>query len=111
MMVVNFTASASTDNKMHLHSVNWKKYNKVVRSHQTRIVNAIQESRWNKAKALQRLFTHFFSSKAIAVRRVKENLGKRTAGLDWETWFIPDLIHNPRSKCRSAPTVIELKEA
>ncbi|SPR13519.1 hypothetical protein [Orientia tsutsugamushi] len=38
MMVVNFTASASTDNKMHLHSINWKKCNKVVRSHQTCIV-------------------------------------------------------------------------
>ncbi|SPR09920.1 reverse transcriptase [Orientia tsutsugamushi] len=70
MMVVNFTASASTDNKIHWRSINWKKCNKVVRSHQMRIVKAIQESRWNKAKALQRLLTHSFSGKAIAVRRV-----------------------------------------
>ncbi|WP_219928649.1 hypothetical protein [Orientia tsutsugamushi] len=41
MMVVNFTASASNDNKIHWHSINWKKCNKVVRSHQMRIVKAI----------------------------------------------------------------------
>lgn len=91
MMVVNFTASASTDNKIHWHNINCKKYNKVVKSYQTRIVKAIQESRWNKVKALQRLLTNSFSCKAIAVRRVIENRGKRTAGVDGETWSTPDL--------------------
>ncbi|BAG41194.1 reverse transcriptase N-terminal domain-containing protein [Orientia tsutsugamushi] len=73
MMVVNFIASTSTDNKIHLQSINWKKCNKVIRSHQTHIVKAIQESRWNRVKALQRLLTHSFSGKTIAVRRVTEN--------------------------------------
>lgn len=107
----NFTASTSTDNKIHLQSINWKKCNKVIRSHQTHIIKAIQESRWNRVKALQRLLTHSFSGKTIAVRRVTENWGKRTANIDWETWSTPDFIHNPRSKCNTGSTEIELKEA
>ncbi len=67
MMVINFTASASTDNKIHWHSINLKKCNKVVKNHRTRIVNAIQESRWNKAKALQCLLTH--------IKPVQQKLG------------------------------------
>ncbi|WP_231966319.1 reverse transcriptase N-terminal domain-containing protein [Orientia tsutsugamushi] len=56
-----------------MQSINWKKCNKVIRSHQTHIIKAIQESRWNRVKALQRLLTHSFSGKTIAVRRVTEN--------------------------------------
>jgi RNA-directed DNA polymerase len=44
-----------------------------------------------KVKALQRLLTHSFSGKALAVRRVTENRGKRTAGVDGATWSTPDL--------------------
>jgi hypothetical protein len=34
--------------------------------------------RWGKVKALQRLLTCSFSGKALAVKRVTENKGKRT---------------------------------
>lgn len=67
------------------------KSNKIVRSHQARIVKATKEGRWGKVKALQRLLTHSFSGKALAVRRVTENRGKRTAGVDGTTWSNPDL--------------------
>ena len=40
-------------------------------------------------KALQRLLTHSFSGKALAVRRVTENDGKKTAGVDGELWNTP----------------------
>ncbi|WP_410521693.1 group II intron reverse transcriptase/maturase [Candidatus Tisiphia endosymbiont of Oplodontha viridula] len=66
--------------------MNWCQCNKVVKSHQMRIVKATKEGRWGKVKALQRLLTHSFSGKAIAVRRVIENRGKRTAGVDGEIW-------------------------
>src|SRR5260370_41185766 len=50
---------------------------------------ATQEKRWNKVKALQRLLTHSFSGKALAVRRVTENQGKNTPGVDQITWNTP----------------------
>ena len=50
------------------------------------MVKAIQEGRWGKVKALQHLLTHSFSAKALAVRRVTENSGKRTPGVDGEIW-------------------------
>ena len=40
-------------------------------------------------RALQRLLTHSYSGKALAVKRVTENRGKRTAGVDGETWTTP----------------------
>lgn len=56
---------------------------------QARIVKAKQEGRWGKVKALQRLLTHSFSGKALAVKRVTENQGKRTPGVDGEIWNSP----------------------
>ena len=53
-----------------------------VRRLQARIVKATQEGRWGKVKALQRLLTCSFSGKALAVKRVTENQGKRTPGVD-----------------------------
>jgi RNA-directed DNA polymerase len=37
-------------------------------------------------KALQHLLTHSFSAKVLAVKRVTENQGKRTPGVDGELW-------------------------
>ena len=42
------------------------------------LCKATKEKRWGKVKALQRLLTHSFSGKALAVRRVTENNGKNT---------------------------------
>ncbi len=42
-----------------------------------------------KVKALQRLLTRSFSGKALAVRRVTENQGKNTPGVDKVTWNTP----------------------
>ncbi len=54
-----------------------------------RIAKAIREGRWNKAKALQWLLTHSFYGKVLAIRRVTESQGKRTAGVDGEKWSTP----------------------
>lgn len=56
---------------------------------QTRIVKATQQGRWGKVKALQRLLTHSFGGKALAVKRVSENTGQRAAGVDGERWSTP----------------------
>jgi RNA-directed DNA polymerase len=80
-------ASFPPDNEWH--SINWRKVNQEGRRLQARIVKATQEKRWGKVKALQRLLTHSFSGKALAVRRVTENQGKRTPGVDGEIWNTP----------------------
>jgi RNA-directed DNA polymerase len=72
------------------HDIAWHKATRAVKRLQTRIVKAIQEGRWGKVKALQRLLTRSFSGKALAVRRVTENQGKRTAGVDGVLWTTPE---------------------
>ena len=71
------------------HQIDWYRAHQEVRRLQARIVKATQEGRWGKVQALQRLLTRSFSGKALAVKRVTENQGKRTPGVDGETWDTP----------------------
>ena len=72
------------------HHIDWAKCHKQTRKLQARIVKATQEGRWGKVKVLQRLLTISFSGKAIAVKRVTENTGKNTPGVDGQTWPTPE---------------------
>src|SRR5947209_17987195 len=72
------------------HQINWRQAERNVRRLQTRITQATLQGKWGKVKALQRLLTHSFSGKALAVRRVTENTGKRTTGVDGQTWKTPE---------------------
>src|SRR5258708_37060226 len=69
--------------------INWADVQRQVRRLQTRIVKSTQAGRHNKAKALQWLLTHSFSGRALAVKRVTDNKGKRTPGVDGRTWQTP----------------------
>lgn len=69
--------------------IDWKQAERVVDRLQARIVKATHEGRWNKVRALQHLLTHSRSGKLLAVKRVSENRGKRTPGVDGETWSTP----------------------
>ena len=69
--------------------INWADVQRHVRRLQTRIVKSTQAGRHNKAKALQWLLTHSFSGKALAVKRVTENKGKNTPGVDKVIWKTP----------------------
>ncbi len=69
--------------------INWHKVTSHVHRLQTRIAKATQERRWGKVQALQRLLTHSYSGKALAVKRVTDNRGKRTAGVDKVLWSSP----------------------
>lgn len=69
--------------------INWAELQDRVRRLQARIVKATQIGRHNKVKALQWLLTHSFSGKALAVKRVTENKGKNTPGVDKVTWKTP----------------------
>jgi RNA-directed DNA polymerase len=67
----------------------WSQIEAEVRRLQMRIAKAVRESRWGKAKALQRLLTRSHSGKMLAVKRVTENRGKRTPGVDGKVWLFP----------------------
>jgi RNA-directed DNA polymerase len=72
------------------YAINWQAINRNVRRLQVRIVQATKESRWGRVQALQRLLTHSYSGKVLAVRRVTENNGKKTPGVDQEIWDTPE---------------------
>lgn len=82
------------------NDVDWDKVHRQVRRLQARIVKATQEGKHNKVKALQWLLTHSFSGKALAVKRVTENRGKNTPGVDKETWTTPGAKTNAISSMR-----------
>ena len=71
------------------HSINWNEVQTNVNRLQVRLVKAVKENRWNKVKALQHLLTRSFSGQAMAVKRVTENTGKKTAGVDNQLWDSP----------------------
>src|SRR6202140_1880603 len=72
------------------YATNWQAINRNVRRLQVRIVQATKESRWGKVRALQHLLTHSYSGKVLAVRRVTENNGKKTPGVDQIIWETPE---------------------
>jgi RNA-directed DNA polymerase len=82
-------ACAPSEREVNWNRIDWAKANQNVKRLQVRIVKATQEGRWGKVKALQRLLTRSYSGKVLAVRRVTENRGKKTARVDGETWDTP----------------------
>lgn len=89
-MSVAITTCASSDKAVDWHSIDWGRVHYHVRRLQARIVKATQNGRWNKVKALQHLLIRSYSGKALAVKRVTENRGRRTPGVDKETWSTPN---------------------
>jgi RNA-directed DNA polymerase len=87
------TVCASPDNATAWEQIDWTHCERNVRRLQARIVKATQEKRWNKVKALQRLLTCSFSGKALSVKRVTDNQGKRTPGVDGKIWSTPASKH------------------
>ena len=88
-MTVALAAGAASHGDVDWHTLDWPQVHETVRRLQARIVKATLAGRWGKVKALQRLLTHSFSAKALAVKRVTENHGKRTPGIDGQTWSTP----------------------
>ena len=84
------TVGAISNEAAEWFAIDWPSVYRNVRRLQVRIVKARKENRWNKVKALQRLLTHSYSGKVLAVRRVTENNGKRTPGVDRIIWKTPE---------------------
>lgn len=70
-------------------SIDWSNVNRNVRQLQVRIAKAEREGRIGKVRSLQRILTRSFGGRASAVKRVTENKGKDTPGVDGELWSTP----------------------
>ncbi len=84
------TGSALSGAPDNWFAIDWRVVERNVRGTQIRIAKATLEGNWRRVKALQRMLTRSFSAKALAVKRVTENQGKRTAGVDRELWDSPE---------------------
>ena len=85
---MNATACAPDDVclKQGRFQFDWERHRDNVKKLQVRIVKAQKKRRYNKVKVLQRLLTHSFSARILAVKRVTENRGKKTPGIDGILW-------------------------
>jgi RNA-directed DNA polymerase len=79
-------AGAPSTRRTLWKAIIWSTVEYEVRRLQLRIAKAIKLGRLDKAKALQWLLTHSFYGKLLAVRRVTQNSGKRTPGVDEVVW-------------------------
>lgn len=82
-------ASASFDGMTNWHDLDWARIQQTVRKTQLKIAQATRGGDWRRVKRLQRQLTHSFYGRCLAVRRVTENRGRKTPGVDGETWGTP----------------------
>ena len=85
------TSEDSTDRELarQWNHFPWDKAHLYVNRLQTRIAKAVKEGKTRLAKRLQYILTHSYFAKALAVKKVTENKGKRTAGVDGVRWRTP----------------------
>src|SRR5271169_2010602 len=88
-MNVDSSMCASSGQTAHWEQIDWAECERQVGRLQARIVKATRAGRWGKVQTLQRLLTHSFSGKALAVKRVTDNQGRRTPGVDSVSWTTP----------------------
>lgn len=84
MMVINDASAPIT--KIEWSTIDWFIVELQVRQLQFRIAKAVRKGRHNKAKALQWLLTHSYYAKLLAIKRVTQNRGSKTAGVDRVLW-------------------------
>lgn len=77
---------ALTDDAKKWQAIDWQAAQREVRRLQIRIAKAVQEGRRGKVQALQWVLTHSFHAKALAVKRVTSNKGRKTPGVDSVLW-------------------------
>jgi RNA-directed DNA polymerase len=77
---------APSAHKLTWDTIDWPPANANVRRLQMRIAKAYREGQPGRVKALQWLLTHSRSAKLLAVKRVTENRGSKTPGVDNVVW-------------------------
>jgi len=81
--------AAPSSTALNWHDLDWAIIQRSVRKTQLKIAQATQEGNWRRVKRLQRMLTYSFYGRCLAVRRVTENRGRKTPGVDGETWGSP----------------------
>src|SRR5437667_11750435 len=94
--------AASPGKPNNWHSIDWKLVMKFVGKAQMRIAQAEKERDHRKVSRLQRNLVRSWQAKALAVRKVTTNLGKRTSGIDRELWDTPEAKWGAVCRLRSA---------
>lgn len=79
--------SASLTESIAWQYIRWDIVMLRVKSLQGRIVKAVQAERWNLVKVLQGILSRSYAARLLAIRRVTENRGKKTSGIDSELLF------------------------
>ena len=80
----------NTKLKDQWNNIDWKTVENFVNRLQTRIAKAVRMGKWNLVKRLQYLLTQSHYAKLLAIKKVNQNQGKRTAGVDGEIWSSPE---------------------
>ncbi len=81
--------AASSNKSSDWHSIDWKLVMKFVGKAQLRIAQAVMDKDFRRVARLQRNLVRSWQAKALAVRKVTTNRGKRTSGIDRELWGTP----------------------
>ena len=81
--------SASMSGQNAWQFIRWERAMRRVKYLQSRIVKAVKRKRRNLVKVLQGILTRSYASKLLAIRRITENSGKKTAGIDGQKWNTP----------------------
>jgi len=81
--------AASPDESSEWHSIDWKAVMQFVGKAQMRIAQAETEKDFRRVARLSRSLIRSWQAKALAVRKVTENQGKRTSGIDCVLWDTP----------------------
>ena len=79
-------AGAPSARAQNWNRIDWVAVEALVSRMQMRIAKSIRQSRWGRAKALQRLLSRSFYARLLAVKRIMSNKGSRTAGIDGRVW-------------------------
>jgi RNA-directed DNA polymerase len=80
------SVGASSNKVSDWQAIDWPKVRRDVRRLQLRIAKAIRAGKYGRAKALSWLLTHSRTAKLLAVKRVTENKGAKTPGVDNKLW-------------------------
>jgi RNA-directed DNA polymerase len=85
-MTVTATRTGASSTLSKWKTIDWKTVEKHVLRLQMRIAKAIREGKYGRAKALQWILSHSYSAKLLAIKRVSQNKGSKTPGVDGIIW-------------------------
>ncbi|SQH76194.1 RNA-directed DNA polymerase [Shewanella benthica] len=100
-MVASTEVSASPG-EAQWQAINWAAIGQHVLKLQMRIAKATREGKRGRAKALQWILTHSKAAKLLAVKRVSQNKGSKTPGIDGIIW-------NTHVRCMAAVNQLSRK--